>query len=142
MPGLTSNKVYLYHRIVQAKLYIDAHYADDIDVEDIADEACFSRYHFIRLFKMAYGYTPHQYLIVVRVKEAKLLLEKGLPVNEVSGMVGIENTSAFATLFKKYTSCSPKKYREDFLQRQKQIEAKPLAFIPSCFAYQRGWSQE
>ena len=44
-------KLYLYRRIVQAKLFIDSHYAGDIDLEQIADEAYFSKFHFCRLFK-------------------------------------------------------------------------------------------
>lgn len=55
-------KMYLYKRIVQAKLYIDNHYANNIDLNDISDEAYFSKFHFIRLFKSIYGKTPHQYL--------------------------------------------------------------------------------
>lgn len=44
-------KVYLYRRIVQAKLFIDIHYGEQIDLHNIADEACFSKFHFLRLSK-------------------------------------------------------------------------------------------
>ena len=62
--GLMENypKMYLYRCIVQAKLFIDNNYADRIDLSQIADEAFFSRFHFRRLFKQAYGKTPHHYL--------------------------------------------------------------------------------
>src|SRR6187399_1471450 len=42
---------YLYLRTVRAKLFIDANFASDIDLDKIADEACFSKFHFVRLFK-------------------------------------------------------------------------------------------
>ena len=48
-------KVYLYRRIVQAKLFIDTHYNEQIVLDDIADEAALSRFHFMRLFKNSYG---------------------------------------------------------------------------------------
>jgi AraC-like DNA-binding protein len=64
-------KVYLYRRIVQAKLFIDTHYADKIDLEHISDEAYFSKFHFIRLFKSIYGKTAHQYLTFVRIEKAQ-----------------------------------------------------------------------
>jgi len=64
-------KVYLYRRIVQAKLFIDRHFAEKIDLTNIAEEATFSKFHFIRLFKKVYGKPPHQYLISVRVEKAK-----------------------------------------------------------------------
>ena len=68
-------KVYLYRRIVQAKLFIDNNYAENIDLDNISDEAYFSKFHFIRLFKNIYGKTPHQYLIFVRIEKAIELLK-------------------------------------------------------------------
>lgn len=53
----TYPKLYLYRRLVQAKLSIDAHYAEAIDLDNIAGEAAFSKYHFIRLFGRIYGHT-------------------------------------------------------------------------------------
>jgi AraC-like DNA-binding protein len=66
-------RVYLYRRIVQAKLFIDSKYADKIDLDNISDEACFSKFHFIRLFNSIYGKTPHQYLTFVRIEKAQQL---------------------------------------------------------------------
>jgi AraC-like DNA-binding protein len=51
---------YLYQRIVRAKLFVDAHYSEDLGVRRIASEAFLSRYHSIRLFKRIYSRTPHQ----------------------------------------------------------------------------------
>ncbi len=48
-------KIYLYKRVVQAKLFIDNRFGDDIDLNNIADEAYLSKFHFIRLFKIIYG---------------------------------------------------------------------------------------
>ena len=73
--------VYLYRRIVQAKLFIDANYAENIDLDNISIEAYFSKFHFIRLFKNAYGKTPHQYLTTVRIDRAKQMLKLGKMVS-------------------------------------------------------------
>ena len=54
----TYPRSYLYRRIVLAKLYIDANYAENINLDLVAGEAHFSKYHFIRLFKQAYSKTP------------------------------------------------------------------------------------
>ena len=64
-------KVYLYRRIVYAKLFIDTHFAENIDLDNIADEAFFSKFHFIRVFKDIYKKTPHQYLSFVRIERRK-----------------------------------------------------------------------
>ena len=60
-------KVYLYRRIVQAKLFMDEHFHEKIKLNAVAGEAYFSNFHFIRLFKLAYDKTPHQYLTWLRV---------------------------------------------------------------------------
>ncbi|MFN2440773.1 MAG: helix-turn-helix transcriptional regulator, partial [Chitinophagaceae bacterium] len=57
---MTANypKIYLYRRIVRAKLFIDDNYSENIDLDNIADEACFSKFHFARQFKKIYSKTP------------------------------------------------------------------------------------
>jgi AraC-like DNA-binding protein len=135
-------KVYLYKRIVQAKLFIDTHFSENIDLGNIADEACFSKFHFIRLFKSIYGKTPHQYLIKVRVENAKIFLQKGSSVTEACFNVGFDSVSSFTALFKHHTSLRPSNYQQQFNNRKEQIRTVPLRFIPACFAEQKGWTQK
>ncbi|RZJ33269.1 MAG: AraC family transcriptional regulator [Flavobacterium sp.] len=131
-------KIYLYKRVVQAKLFIDREYAARIDVNRISDEACFSKYHFIRLFKKTYGQTPHQYLRAVRLGHAKLLFEQGKPVTEVCILVGFESLSSFSGIFKKATGAAPTEYLKQRQQRKREIAANPLNYISACFAYKLG----
>lgn len=132
-------KVYLYRRIVQAKLFIDNNYAEKLDLNNISDEAYFSKFHFLRLFKSAYGKTPHQYLKYVRIEKAKELLKKGSPVTEVCFLVGFESLSSFSGLFSKLAGKSPSAYLKHHQQTQKNINRSPLSFVPGCYAYQHGW---
>lgn len=133
-------KAFFYKRIVQAKLFIDSRYADKIDVDNIADEACFSKYHFIREFKKIYGRSPHQYLIFVRVENAKRLLRNPRSVAEVCASVGFESIGSFSALFKRVIGLTPSEYGSMQQQVKNQIAAAPLRFVPHCFAYQSGWS--
>ena len=135
-----TSKVYIYKRVVQSKLFIDAHYSEAIDLDNIAGEAYFSKFHFIRLFKSIYGKTPHQYLISVRVEQSKLLLQKGLTVTQSCTEVGFESLTSFTALFKKYVRLSPSEYQRIYLAREEQIRTAPLEFIPACFASQYGWN--
>ncbi len=135
-------RVYLYIRIVQAKLFIDNNYADEIDLENIADEAYFSRFHFIRLFKSAYGRTPHQYLKSVRIEKARQLLKEDKTVAEACFSVGFQSLTTFSGLFKKIVGESPSSYAARHKEMRKQIGEKPLAFVPSCYAYQHGWLEK
>lgn len=133
-------KAFFYKRIVQAKLFIDSRYSDKIDVDNIADEACFSKYHFIREFKKVFGRSPHQYLVFVRLENAKRLLRSGRSVAEVCTAVGFESIGSFSALFKRTTGFTPSGYGRMQLYTKHQIAAAPLRFVPHCFAYQSGWS--
>jgi AraC-like DNA-binding protein len=132
-------KLYLCKRIVQAKLFIDLHYAEDIDLEEIACTAYFSKFHFCRLFKKAYGKTPHHYLTQVRIDNALHLLAQDVPVAEVSFRVGFDSSTSFAALFKKHYGVSPSDYRARRLKKQAALASNPLQAVPNCFAETHGW---
>jgi AraC-like DNA-binding protein len=132
-------KIYLYRRLVQAKLFIDAHYADNIDLSNIADEAYFSKFHFIRQFKSIYRKTPHQYLIFVRIERSMELLKAAIPVTEVCYAVGFESLSSFSGLFKRVVGISPSTYLLTQQKIKAEIVRSPLTFIPGCFAEKNGW---
>ena len=135
-------KVYLYKRIVQAKLFIDNNYSDKIDINNISDEAYFSKFHFIRLFKSVYGKTPHQYLTSVRINTAIKLFIKCKPVSEVCYTVGFETLSSFGSLFKRIVGKSPSDFLEEQQLRKIHISTHPLHFVPGCFASKYGWDEK
>ena len=130
-------KIYLYKRIVHAKLFIDNHYAEKIDLDNISDEAYFSKFHFIRLFKKIYGKSPHQYLTYVRVEKAKDLLKTETPIADVCYSVGFESISSFTGLFKRYARKTPSNYQQQELQRKEEMLSSPLKFVPNCFVEEK-----
>ena len=134
-------KIYLYKRIVQAKLFIDRHYAEKIDLHNIADEANFSKFHFIRLFRTIYGKTPHHYLTQVRIDNAKRLLAAGSSPSDACFHVGFESATSFAALFKKLVGTTPSAFQHKQAERKKAVAASPLRFIPNCFAETHGWTK-
>jgi AraC-like DNA-binding protein len=131
--------MYLYRRLVQAKLFIDQHYAEPIDLDAIADEAYFSKFHFIKQFKSIYRKTPHQYLIFVRMEKARELLQAGVPVSDACYAVGFESLPSFSGLFKRVTGMTPSAYLAEQQKIKDQVAAAPLSFIPGCFAQKNGW---
>ena len=132
---------HLYHRLVKAKMYIDAHYHQSIDLNGISGEAYFSKFHFIRTFKKIYGKTPYQYLISVRVEQAKLLLQQGMPVSTVCFEVGFESVSSFTGLFKKVCDVTPSVYQDRHIQLRQAQQSKPFHFIPGCYVAANGWKK-
>lgn len=132
-------KAYFYKRIVQAKLFIDESFAEDIDIHNIANEAFFSKFHFIRQFKKVYGKTPHQYLTYVRIQQAKELLKANTSVSETCHLVGYGSISSFSGLFKRLVKISPSDYLTRQQQQRAMTQQAPLNFVPGCFVKKHGW---
>ena len=122
-------------------MFIDSHFAEEIDLGNIADEAYFSKFHFIRLFKSIYGLTPHHYLSRVRIDRAQQLLKQDLSISEICFAVGFNSTTSFTGLFKKHTKLSPSEYQLRHRAREIEIKKSPLHFVPNCFAEVHGWSK-
>jgi len=87
-------------------------FATEIDLDELSQEACLSKFHFIRLFSQAFGVTPHQYLISLRLNHAqRLLLTSNLKLTEICHHVGLRDLSSFGRRFKKTFGLSPARYR-------------------------------
>lgn len=91
---------------------IDRDYAEALDLDDLAREAGYSKYHFARTFAVAYGETPRAYLTRRRVERAKNLLRSAnLSVTEICFLVGFGSLGSFSALFRRLVGQSPTAYR-------------------------------
>src|SRR5882762_2575062 len=128
-------KAYLYRRIVQAKLFIDKHFREKINIDEIAEEASFSRFHFIRLFRQAYGNTPHQYMMSMRMLEAeKLMANSALKIQDICFGIGFESVGTFTTQFTRLYGKTPKARQKEILEKLRITVEEPLRTVPNCFA--------
>ena len=128
-------KAYLYRRIVQAKLFIDKHFRKKVNIDEIAEEASFSRFHFIRLFRQAYGDTPHQYMMRLRMLEAeKLMTNPNLKIQDICFEIGFESVGTFTTQFTKLYGKTPKARQKEILEKKRIVVEEPLRTVPNCFA--------
>lgn len=92
--------------------YIHACYTEPISIEQLAAIALQSRYHFIRSFKAATGQTPYQYVLRLRIREAKQRLEStAASVTDISYALGFSSPSQFYRAFVKAVSATPEQYR-------------------------------
>ncbi|WP_102796512.1 AraC family transcriptional regulator [Bowmanella denitrificans] len=140
----TRCKAYFYRKICLAKQYMDQHFAEELDIDQIANQACFSKYNFIRQFKKTYHRTPYQYLKFIRLHRAAILLRSGqYSVQEVCFLVGYISLSSFSGLFKSAYDQSPHKYLQAHKARARQQAIGPSCVIPACFAtLQNGIKQQ
>ena len=129
----TFPRQYLYRRVVRAKLFIDENFASQIDLDNIADEACFSKFHFARLFRQIYGKTPHRYVTDVRIKYACELLSGEATVAAVCFAVGFDSITSFTSLFRRRAGMTPAAFRMATHERKQESLERPLKFVPNCF---------
>lgn len=135
-------KAYLYRRVVQAKLFIDAHFREKINLDEIAEEASFSRFHFIRLFRQAYGDTPHQYMMSLRMREAEKLMENpDLRIQDICFEIGFESVGTFTTQFTRIYGTSPGTKQKEIQEKKRVTSEEPLRTVPNCFATKYSWNQ-
>jgi len=83
-----------------------------LSLDDLAKRANLSNYYFTRVFKKEIGYTPHEYLILLRMNAAKFYLRTtSLSVKDISYQTGFLNECSFCTCFKKTVGTTPASYR-------------------------------
>ena len=94
--------------------YIEKNYQENINLNKISNYVSLSKNYFCNIFKKEVGITIWDYLIRIRMEEArKMLLETTQKTYEISEKVGYDDPSYFGRLFKKYTGFTPIEYRDN-----------------------------
>ncbi len=101
------------HRAVQqVRAYLEAHYAHNVSLDQLAASINFSPFHLVRVFRNEIGLPPHAYLTQVRVGHAKRLLAAGVPIAQVAAETGFADQSHLARHFKHLAGVTPGQYRK------------------------------
>lgn len=99
-------------QIRRAVSWLHVHMLSPIDWHELAGRFGFSERSFNRYWKAYMKGTPHQYLISLRMNEAKcLLMETRLSVGEIAGKVGYASLESFGFAFRKRFGISPHAFR-------------------------------
>lgn len=100
-------------RAVEAALWLEAHAAEAVSLEDAARAVGLSPFHFLRVFSAVVGATPHQYLLRLRLAHAaKLLADSDLAVTDVALDCGFADLSNFVRTFRRAAGVSPREFRK------------------------------
>jgi len=104
----------LYRRLLRARDYAAASFAEPVTLADLSRVACLSPNHLLRTFRQAFGMTPHQYLTERRLDEARRLLTRTeMTVTEVCLEAGFESLGSFSSLFRRRFGVPPSVFRRE-----------------------------
>jgi AraC-like DNA-binding protein len=116
-------------RLRRVRDRIDRDYAQPLDLQALARGAHLSAGHLSRQFKLAYGESPHSYVMTRRIERAMALLRRGdLSVTEVCFAVGCGSLGTFSSRFTELVGVPPSVYRHQ--------AARATVGMPSCVAKQ------
>ena len=102
---------------VAAKEYIDAHFAEQLKLDDIAGHLSCSTSYLSHSFKELTGYAPLQYILRSRIGQAEtLLISSDLSISYISSVTGFESPSYFHRMFRKIVGTTPALYRKKYLE--------------------------
>lgn len=100
------------------KTYLDNHVSDNVSMSDLSALIFRSDSQAIRVFKNAYGITPYNYLLRIRISSAQQLLEQtNLSVKEIAFSLGFSDEHYFSHLFKTKTGKTPTNYRKTVFKK-------------------------
>lgn len=95
------------------KEYIDTHPMENISLKELCDMAYLSESQVIRIFKKNIGKTPYEYMLDLKIENAKaLLVGTKLMVKEIAYDLGFCDEHYFSYIFKKKTGRNPTQYRK------------------------------
>jgi len=86
-------------RLLIARDFIHAHYNESISLDKLSDICYLSKFHFLRLFKIAFGCSPYQYQKKIRLaKGLELITKTKLPISAIALEIGVENASSLSRM--------------------------------------------
>ena len=93
--------------------YIHNHISEKLSMEHLAGIQHFSTSHFSHMFKRETGLSPAEYIINVRMNQAKILLiNSQKSIGEIAEETGYASSASFSNVFANRIGCSPQQFRK------------------------------
>ncbi|MEM9671388.1 MAG: AraC family transcriptional regulator [Bacteroidota bacterium] len=111
-PVKAATRAEIYRRLRVAVDYMYSFYHQNLALDELAEVALLSKFHFLRLFKAAFHRTPHQFITRLRLDRARQLLQNSSQsVQSIAEQIGLGNASSFSRLFRQQVGVYPTEYR-------------------------------
>jgi AraC family transcriptional regulator len=112
--------------IDRAKDLMRQRFREELSLAEVARTAAISIFHFSRLFKKFTAFSPHQYLIHLRLEHARLLLlNTSLSITEICFESGFNCLEHFIATFVQHHGTSPRKYRRIGINVDRRLPILP-----------------
>lgn len=122
--------------------YIQAHYAEDLSLEKLASIACFSKFHFHRLFRAVVGETLNDYVQRIRLEKSvrRLTSDRTKSITDIALECGFSGSQNFARLFKSHYGVTPSVIRreyhwEEWKNKMRRLKGREKAELPPAEAH-------
>lgn len=114
-------------RIMKVQLYIQDHLDDQLALDELAEIASFSPYHFHRIFRGMVGESVKEYVRRLRLERAALeLMHSQAPVTTIAFDAGYETHESFTRAFRTLFELPPITFRQKYRDRSQSFE------LPRC----------
>lgn len=110
---LADKSRHLDETILSAQQWIEIHFQQEIQLQQLADKSNMSLRTFKRRFKEATGVAPLQYIQKIRIEQGReLLTHSNKSIGQISYLVGYDDPGHFNRLFKRAYGTTPAKWRK------------------------------
>lgn len=97
--------------------YIDGHFKESLSLDQLAAMVHINKYHMVHSFTKAYGVSPINYLLSLRLQESRYLLRStDYAMSQIAQIVGFSSPCYFSQVFHKAMGMSPREYRNTYRQ--------------------------
>ena len=108
--GPATNVVVHGHAIQRSLRYLQDHLSETVTLDALAREIGYSKYHLVHMFTRFVGVSPHHYLRLRRLTEARRILERGVGVAEAGLQFGFQDAGHFSRTFRQTFGITPSLY--------------------------------
>jgi AraC-like DNA-binding protein len=126
----------LFVRLCRSREYLGDCANAPVSLGCAARLAYLSKFHYLRMFAMAFGETPLEFVTRVRMERARaLLVSSERSVTEICLDVGYESPATFSNRFRRYAGYAPSEIRRQSRRSHAMPSLAGIYNVPSCFLF-------
>lgn len=106
--------------VSEAERYLAEHLAEPVNIEDLARRLGMAYSHFRRVFRVQTGFAPWQYVLNLRLSQARrVLASSDITLDDLAGRLGFSSAFHLSTAFKQATGVAPDRWRRRYRLRER-----------------------